>query len=264
MLDTLHQYYDENFYLASIGISTRKYVQDKYIFKFGITEDIPVGKVYSLTAGYQKKESVSRLYLGARFSFGNYYPWGYLSTNLEYGTFLNGLHAEQSVLTGDVNYFTGLFEIGNWKFRQYVKPQVLFGINRFAYDTLTLNDGYGLDGFNSTAFSGVSRLLLTFQTQSYAPWNLIGFHFGPFINCSFGMLADPATGFKNSKIYSKIGLGILIKNNYLVFNAFQISIAFYPFIPGVGQSVFKTNTFKTTDFGFGDFEIGKPATVLYQ
>jgi hypothetical protein len=78
------------------------------------------------------------------------------------------------------------------------------------------------------------------------------------------MLADPSTGFKNSQIYSKIGIGVLIKNNYLVFNSFQISIAFYPNIPGIGRSVFKTNSFKTADFGFDDFEIGKPATVLYQ
>ena len=80
--DVHHFYSNENFYIASIGISTRKYVQDKYIFKYGVTEDIPIGKVYSLTGGYQKKNNTGRLYLGARISFGNYYPWGYLAFNL--------------------------------------------------------------------------------------------------------------------------------------------------------------------------------------
>jgi len=78
------------------------------------------------------------------------------------------------------------------------------------------------------------------------------------------MLGEAKTGFKNSKIYSQIGLGVLIKNENLVLNTFQISIAFYPLIPGKGQDVFKTNSFSTTDFGFRDFEIGKPATVIYQ
>jgi hypothetical protein len=112
--------------------------------------------------------------------------------------------------------------------------------------------------------SGTSRLLLTLQTQSYAPWNFIGFRFGPFLNFTLGMLGNEANGFRNSKVYSQIGFGVLIKNLHLVMNTFQLSIAFYPSIPGMGNNVFKTNTFKTTDFGFNDFEIGKPAPVRFR
>jgi len=257
-------YADENFYLAGLGISTRKYVQDKYIFNFGLKEDVPIGKVYSITGGYQTKNNTGRLYLGARVSFGYYYTWGYLSTNFEYGSFFRASHAEQGAVSAAVNYFTGLIEMGKWKFRQFVKPQLTIGINRFYNDSLTLKDGYGLDGFNSNALTGTSRILLTFQTQSYAPWNLIGFRFGPYFICSLGMLGDATTGLKYSKVYSQIGFGILIKNDYLVINTFQLSFAFYPSIPGIGQNVIKTNSFKTTDFGFRDFEIGKPAPVLFQ
>jgi len=264
MYDTVHLYSDENFYLANIGISQRKFVQDKFIFNFGKTEDVPIGKVFGLTGGYQERNHTSRLYLGARISFGNYYPWGYLSTNFEYGSFFRGSHSEQGILLADITYFTGLVEIGRWKFRQFVKSQLIIGINRLSYDSLTLNDGYGLDGFHSSELSGTSRLLFTLQTQSYPPWNFIGFRFGPFLNCSLGMLSDPVTGLKNSKVYAQLGLGILIKNDYLVFNAFQISISFYPIIPGVGNNVFKMNSFRTSDFGFGDFEFGKPAIVVFQ
>ncbi len=131
-------------------------------------------------------------------------------------------------------------------------------------DSLTLNDGYGMDGFNSPELSGTSRLLFTLQTQSYAPWNLIGFHFGPFLIFSLGMLGDPVTGFRNNKVYSQIALGVLIKNENLIFSTFQISFAYYPMIPGKGQNILKMNSFKTTDFGFRDFEIGKPATIPFQ
>ncbi len=263
-IDPFHIFSNEDFYLGSIGITTRKYVQDKYIFKYGVTEDVPVGKVYSLTGGYQVRNNSGRFYLGLRFSFGNYYEWGYLSSNLEYGTFFRSSQAEQGVFTAGVNYSTGLFEIGKWKFRQFVKPQITIGINRFSYDTLTLNDGYGLDGFNSSVLSGNSRMLFTMQTQSYAPFNLIGFRFGPYLNFSLGMISDAVTGFKNSKVYSLIGLGVIIKNENLVFRSFQISFSFYPLIPGKGQNIFKMNAFKTTDFGFRDFEIEKPATMIYQ
>ena len=141
-------------------------------------------------------------------------------------------HTEQGILSASVIYFTGLIELGKWKFRQFAKPQVMIGINRFSLDSLTLNDGYGMDGFNSTTLSGTSRLLFTLQTQSYAPWNFIGFRFGPFLIVSLGMLGDPGTGFKNNKVYSQIALGVLIKNENLVFNTFQISIAFYPLYSG--------------------------------
>ena len=262
--DTQHLFSDEDFYLASIGISTRNYVQDKYIFKYGVPEDVPIGKVYSLTAGVQRKNNINRLYLSGRVSFGGFYPWGYLSSSFEYGTFFRASHAQQGTLSASIIYFTDLTEIGRWKFRQFIKPQITIGINRFSSDSLTLNDGYGIDGFKSSELSGSSRLLFTMQTQSYTPWNFIGFRFGPYIICSFGMLGNEETGFHNSKIYTQFGLGVLIKNENLVINTFQISISFYPIIPGKGYDVFKLNSFRSTDFGFRDFEIEKPATMIYQ
>jgi hypothetical protein len=264
LFDPNHIYSDELLFLSSIGITTRKYVQDKYIFKYGVIEDVPIGRVLSLTGGYQTKSNSNRYYIGARISKGNFYPWGYLSSALEYGIFLKGSKAQQGVISGSFVYFTGLREFGTWKFRQFLKPQFTFGINRFSSDSLTLKDGFGLDGFNSTGLSGTNRMLLTLQTQSYAPWNVVGFRFGPFLSYSLGMLADAVTGFKNSRIYSQIGVGVLIKNENLVFSTLQLSISFYPLIPGLGQDIYKINSYKTTDFSFRDFEIGKPTTVLFQ
>jgi hypothetical protein len=261
LIDPLNIYSNEDFLFGTVGISARKYSRDRYIFKFGNTEDVPSGLACSFTGGYQLRNNSGRTYLGIRLSFGKYNKWGYLSPGLEYGTFLNGLHSEQGVVTAGFNYFTGLFEIGRWRLRQFIKPQVIIGINRFPYDSLTLNDGYGLDGFQSKALSGTRRLLLTLQTQTYCPWDLIGFHFGPYIVCSLGMLGNATDGFRNSRVYSQIGLGVMIKNENLVFRTFQFSISFYPLIPGRGDNILIVNSFKTTDFGFRDFGIGKPETV---
>jgi hypothetical protein len=264
LVDPLHIYSNEDFILAGIGISSREYVQDRYIFKYGVIEDVPEGRVLGLTGGYQVRNDTGRMYLGIRFSFGSYNSWGYLSSDFEYGTFFHSSHSEEGVFKAGINYFTGLFEIGRWKFREFLKPQITLGMNRVVYDSITINDNYGIDGFNSPELSGTQRLVFTLQTQSYAPWNLIGFHFGPFLTCSFGMLGNATNGFKNSKVYSQLGLGVLIKNENLVFNSFQISISFYPVIPGIGMNVFKMNSFKTTDFGFRDFEIERPARVIFQ
>jgi hypothetical protein len=262
--DPLNIYSNQLFYMGSVGISSRKYVQDTYIFKYGTTEDVPVGKVFEVTGGFQSRNNAWRPYLGARMSFGNYNEWGYLSTSISAGTFFRNSKAEQGVINVGINYFTGLFEIGKWKFRQFIKPQVTIGINRFAYDSLTLNEGYGLKGFNSPRLTGTDRLLLTLQTQSYSPVNLLGFHFGPFLVCSVGMLGNAASGFKNHTLYSLLGIGVLIKNENLVFNSFQLSISFFPAIPGNGYNIFKMNSFSTSDFGFRDFEIGKPEPIIYR
>lgn len=264
LLDPIHQFSNERFYLAGVGFSTREYVQDKYIFKFGITEDVPVGKVFSLTFGYQQRNGSGRRYVGGRFAIGNYNSWGYLASNIELGTFLAQSQQQQGVLSVGLNYFTGLVEIGKWKFRQFLKPQITIGINRLSYDSLTINEGQGLDGFNSLGLSGTRRILFTMQTQTFMPWNFIGFRFGPFLSCSLGMLGNSTSKFRKSKIYSALAIGVLIKNESLVLNTFQVSIAFYPSIPGMGQNVFKPDSYQTTDFGFRDFEIGKPAIVPFQ
>jgi hypothetical protein len=262
--DTQPVFADEALYLAGFSISARRYVQDKFIFNFGLTEDVPVGRIFGLTGGFQVRNNQKRPYLGVRFSLGNYYTWGYLSSNFEYGTFYHASNFEQGAFSANVSYFTNLIEVGKWRFRHFIKPQLTLGVNRFTNDGLTLNDGYGLTGFNSKGFSGTKRLLLTFQTQSYAPWDLVGFRFGPFLSLSLGMLGDDTESFRNSKIYSQIGVGVLIKNVHLVINTFHVSLAFYPSIPGIGHDILRINSFRTTDFGFTDFVIGKPEVVIFQ
>jgi hypothetical protein len=261
--DLLDYYTSEKFYLSGLGISSRKYVKQSYIFRFGSTEDVPVGITYGIVVGYQLKNR-DRWYWGFNHSWGNFFKWGYFGTNIEYGTFINASYRTEGVLQASINYFSGLFSIGNWKFRQFVKPEFTFGIRQPSYNRLTLNDGYGLNGFNSSALSGTSRLLFVIQTQSYAPWNILGFRFGPYLNFSFGMLSDAVSEFRHSRMYPQFGLGVLIRNDYLVISNIQLSFAFYPSIPGKGNNIIKGNPFRTTDFGFPDFVIGKPSIIEYR
>jgi hypothetical protein len=263
VFDSVHRYSDEDFYLSALGISSRRYLQDRYIFNFGVIEDVPVGNVFGLTGGYQIRNNTGRLYLGARVSFGGYNEWGYVSSTFEYGTFFLGPSVQQGVFAASANYFGNMWKIGQWGVRQFVKPQVTLGLNRYSYDSLTINNENGIRGFNGAA-GGTKKIVLTLQTQSYAPWNLWGFRFGPYLVGSIGSLGNATTGFKNSRVYSQLGIGTLIRNDYLVLNNFQLSIAFYPEIPGNGYNVFKVNAFKTTDFGLRDFDFGKPETVPFQ
>ncbi|WP_240793844.1 hypothetical protein [Antarcticibacterium arcticum] len=272
----------ETFYMGSLGISSRQFVKDQYIFNYGIIEDVPVGTIYGITGGYQKKNNTERLYLGGRVAYGNYFSWGFISSNFEAGSFFRGEKAEQATFSFQANYFTNLINIGpHWKVRQFVKPQLLWGSNRLNTigDRITLNEngsllglyganfpeleGIGIPGYNSRLY-GSQKFLLTFQTQFYSPWNMWGFRLNPFLKYSFAMLGDKNNRLPNGKVYNSIGAGFIISNDYLVFDVFQLSFAFFPRMPGQGSDIFRFNAFNTTDFGFQDFEFGKPRTVLYR
>jgi hypothetical protein len=254
---------DQSFFLAGLGLSMRKYVQDNYIFNFGKTEDIPIGRAYGIVGGYQLNHN-HLFYFGANYSYGNYYPWGYFRANTEYGTLFNSRINQQGVFKAELNYSTNLFDIGTWYFREFLKSSLTSGIHRLPNESLSINDGYGINGFNSSGITGIHKLLLTIQTQSYAPGNILGFQFGPYLLVSFGMLGNETTGFRNRKMYSQFGIGTLIRNKYLVINTFQVSFSFYPQIPGNGDSIFKTNSFKANEFGFPEFDIGRPSMVVFQ
>lgn len=280
--DPTHFYSGENFYMAGFGISSRQFVEDQFLFNYGITEDVPVGRIFNITAGYQQKNQQGRLYLGSRASFGNYFKFGYLSTNFEYGTFFNDKKLDQSAFSMQANYFTNLISIGKkWKMRQFIKPQVVLGWNRVDIkgDLISINESsnfqgengagfrgnnsYGIRGYNSELF-GTKKVVLSLQTQFYSPWDLWGFRLNPYLNVTSALLGTRERELTKSPLYSSFVVGVIISNDYLVFNSFQFSLAFYPSIPGQGTNIFNTNSFQTEDFGFQDFELGKPRTVLYE
>ena len=255
----------EKLYLATIGLNTQKFSEDKYLFNFGIIEDVPYGQVYAITGGFQDKNNSRRAYFSGRFAYGDYFSFGYLSTNIECGSFYNSRNTEQTTLRIEANYFTNLLSIGSWRVRQFIKPTLVIGNHRESIikDRVTISEENGISGFNNPLINGTKKLFTTFQTQTYLPGNWHGFHFSPFYSMTLGMLGDDSNKFLNNKLYSIFSLGALINNDYLVFNSFQISFSFYPSIPFQGDNVFKTNTFKNDDLSLPDFQIGEPTIVPY-
>jgi len=259
-------YANEKLYLTSFGIASRKFVQDKYIFNFNIVEDIASGFSYSITGGFQNKNSVNRTYIGAKAALGNFFNFGYLGAHLEYGTFYNNGNLEESAAVIKATYFTNLEEIGNWKFRQFFNPELVIGMNRLnaISDKITLNGATGINGFNSQLLFGTKKLLINFQTQGYSPWKVTGFRLNPYFRYTMGLIGDNNQGLFSSKLYSQIGVGFIISNDYLVFKSFQFSFSYYPNLPLDGGSLFKNNAIRTNDFGLENFGIAKPELVKYQ
>ncbi|MGE5420365.1 MAG: hypothetical protein ACM3UT_09280 [Chloroflexota bacterium] len=245
------------YYFGALSVTSRKYFRDRYIFNYGKTEDVPAGKVAGITIGREYLQH-SRLYVGINAGSGTYYGFGYLSMHLSYGTFIDPTGFKQGLLTGRITYFTRLLTIGDWKLRQFVRPSFAFGINKSPADNQPIR--IGIKGFETIESMAPNITVVSLQTQSYAPWNLAGFHFGPFLFTHIGILGQEPLGYRG-RIYSLLGLGVLIKNDYLMFNTFQVSFSFYPYIPVDRYNLIRTNAYKTTDYGFRDFEVSKPGIV---
>lgn len=250
-----------NFYFAGIGITSRRYIQDRYVFDYGKVEDLPIGRAFGLTAGLNRQES-SQLYLGLYAGWGNNYRYGYLSSHFEYGTFIGSRGFRQQVITARMNYYTPLLSIGYWKVRQFIKPTAIIGINRLPTDVVTLSEG--MEGFEELRTPATRMLVLALQTQSYSPWEIYGFRFGPYFFSSLGMLGHKSAELSDRRLYAALGFGLLIKNNYLLINTFQVSLTYYPFLPGRGEHILNLNAYKTTDFGVQDFEIARPQVVDFR
>ncbi len=259
-------YSDQQMVLATIGVSSINYVQDKYIFNYDRIEDVAVGKIISVVGGLHYKNGIRRPYLGSKVSIGKYTRSGYFGGEIQWGTYFNGNNLEQSVIRLEGIYFSRLWEWGNWKFRQFINPEIVYGYNRLNYakDRISLNGSNGINGFDSYTLWGTKKVVLNFQLQSYAPTEVLGFRFSPFLSATMAFMGDENNAFVNKDMYSKIGLGILITNDYLVFNNIQLSIAFYPRIPGDGSNIIKTNNLRNSNFDLQNFNFGKPTTVPFQ
>lgn len=264
--DTVSFYSNEKLFLTGLALSSRQYVQDKYIFNYGTVEDVPVGRTIAITAGTLRKNNYTFPYAGAKFAIGRYYDWGYISGNTEYGTYFSYNAATRSAFTIQANYFTNLIPYKDWNFRQFVKFRTVVGNNRERSkgDLININEENGIPGYNSAELYGNKKMLLTLQTQGYSPWNVGGFRINPFVSYTMALLGDTTSELLGSQLYSQIGLGVIVSNDFLVFSSFQLSLAYYPSLPGDGSNIIKTNTFKTSDFGFQDFQIGKPEVVDYK
>ncbi len=256
----------EKLYLATIGLNTQKFIEEKYLFNFGIIEDVAYGQVYSITAGFQDKNNHRRTYFGGRFAYGTYLPIGYTGINFQVGSFFDNGKTQETTLRVEANYFTNLMSIGSWRVRQFVIPTFVMGNHRanIIKDRVTINEQNGISGFDNPLLNGTRKLFTSFQTQTYVPGNWHGFHFNPFFNMNIGVLGNENNKLFSDKIYSIFSLGVLINNDYLVFNRFQVSFSYYPSIPFQGSNILRTNTIKNDDLVLPDFQIGEPVIVPYR
>jgi hypothetical protein len=258
-------YSDNSLFLVSIGLSIRQYYKERYLFRFGNSEDVPEGLLLTFTTGVDKRElTVNRPYLGAEVTRGrNYDNFGYLSADIAYGTFFQARDLVNGALDLRLLYFTDLRTWGRWHFRQFFRFNAVHGFNKPSYVALDLN-GPQLYGFSSNALTGTHKELFRSETVFYAPWSWLGFKVAPVILAGFGTIGREGDAVFSGRINSAFSIGLLVRNENLLVSTFELSLGFYPYLPDSHGAGFRFNSFNSFAAGAWDFDFQEPAVVPFE
>ena len=267
--DPAQYFSDQTNYMVGLGISSRRYEKTRFIFNYDIDEDIAIGKSAGLIFGQQNIRQTNRYYLGGKASIGGFINTGFWGISVEYGGFFNRGKFEQKTLSLELQYMSKLSSWGRWRFRNFAKTNYLYGDSRLdsPADQLTLHehDYLGMAGFKSDrGLMGQQKLMFEYQLQSYTPYQFLGFRISPFFNAMAAAIGDNKKFIFNSNpIYTRFSLGVMLTNDYFVFNNIRFSLSYYPNIPGQGENLIKTNLIDNRDYQMMDFDFSKPNYIRW-
>lgn len=261
--DTLRTNSNTSLFLVGAGLSQQQFYKERYLFRFGLTEDVPEGLLVRVNAGVRKRELLApEPYLGAEVTRGrNYDALGYLTATVAYGTFFHHGQGVDGALRVDVDYFTDRLTFGKWHLRQFVKLRSTVGFNR-TRDRLDLN-GQQLYGFSSEVVSGTRKTVLGLQTVLYAPFSFLGFRIAPVALFGVGTVDEEHDRWLSNRIYPAFAIGLLVRNEYLLVKTFEVSIGFYPDVPGSANATTVFNPISNFDLGARGYAFSRPEEVGY-
>ncbi len=217
------RYFNLQGVLASFSFYRQNFYKSQYIYGFGKNEDIPEGLNLSLTAGYTKKENLSRPFIGINYQRSAFNSKNnYFSYTLRGEGYVRDKNIEDINLLGEIDYFDHLKSIGTkWKQRTFVTIGIAKQINTILNEPLYLDGQFGLPEFRNGDTGGNLRATIKAQSVFFSPWSLASFRFAPFIFGNTGLFSPFNNSISNSKIYTTLGGGIRTRNESLIFGTLE-------------------------------------------
>jgi len=260
--DTNQMFSQKRTYLTSFTFRQLKYFKAQKLFGFGRVEDVAAGFSLRATAGYRVDELENKAYLGVRVAQATRYPFGYISLEGEFGGFLSAANAsiEEGVLSGSVNYFTELFHIGKFSFRQLAGVKYVLGINMPYYRQIDIRRN--ITGINQIRFSGTAKTNVHLESEIFTPWQPAGFHVTLVGLADLGYVNVTRPLFSSLNKYSRIGFTFRLRNESLVFETINLSFNFFVRNPEM-QNGPRLNLSLTNPKLFNPIDQGKPELVKF-
>ena len=257
-LDSNSGYYDVTQLLASVSFSRNNYYLIDYFLNFGKIENIPYGRLMQFTFGPQHTNFYTRLYTRLTYFQGNFIKkFGYIQGGVDLGVFFNQRTFEDGVFTARLNYMSYLYFTPDkrYKFRTYI-----FSIYRQGFlrrtnnnDFAFINQDLHINNYDSdTVFKGVNSIACYFATVAFTPWYFYGFRFAFTGMFAGGFKSDGFSKLFQNRFFAELGVGLLIKNDNLIFPTFLFNIYFYP-TPAVGVPWLQWNFSETPNLQMKDY-----------
>ncbi|HWY10119.1 MAG TPA: hypothetical protein VN026_02280 [Bacteroidia bacterium] len=261
--DIMEGHSNASTFIGNVGYAIQQYYKDKYIYRFGANEDVPEGLILQFLYGADKKElKETRYYAGLEVARAKHFNFGYLSATFFHSVFFNRVIPNDITSGLKLYYFSDLFRLKKWYFREFVNYNLIYGQNKQADERLTLTPGE-LYGFNSGSLTGTKKMVANFETVSYAPYNIIGFRIAPVVLVGLGMIGDKQNPLLQSNLYQAYSLGLMFRNENLLSSTFQISVGCYPFLPDKNGAQVVYNPVTSFTLRVRAFAISKPAFISY-
>ncbi len=251
--------------LANIGFTRSVFTKDILVAGFGSTEDLPLGNLIDVTAGWQFGEFVDRAYADIQISYGSRVPRvGYFYNFFEIGSFFRNSVPEDGALRLSSTYISKLVA-GNHLFKGRLRFQLLYisGINR-TRDTekIDLIDMQTLRGAESVLLSGNSAFGSNLTFTVFSPWTLFGFRVAFFSLIDLTYFSEKEESVFSSRPYWGISNGFRLNNEDFIFGTIDFRISFYPSSPR-GTNEFSIGLDVNPNFTFPDFGSKKPSIISY-
>jgi hypothetical protein len=263
VLDTVDMFQNNTFYLGRIGYAHTTFYEDQYIFGLGVTEDIPLVKMIALLLGHDVGSHTSRPYYGITTSYGMHDDsLGYLFGGFQMGAFRsNGNWLNQTALL-ELLYYSNLHPFGNWKWRQFIGSRYSYSIDPLRpQGVLNINNEGGLRGFSDSELKGSKKLVVNYEADFFPPLKFVGFKLAIITFADFGMISSDARSLFTSKLFQGYGFGFRIKNEHLIFPAFQFMFGYYPNINRTDGLKYDFFSQSTSYYRFNKFQFSTPTIV---
>lgn len=237
-------YSDRQAVLLQLNLFRQTFFKTKYIYGFGVTEDLPLGFNVAFTAGWWQQLDRQRPYAGIDASyFTNASRGSFMQLFLRTGSFFNKSHPEDVGILAGADYFSPLYRVLDHATRLHTRISWSELIRPVIMDSLRLNNDFGLMEFNTDSASGLRRVSVMAEPQVYLNTRLFGFVIAPFLHLSGSFLWQRPGDWLKADFHAGLGGGVRARNENLVFNTVELRCVVFPRkVPGLRTFSVTLNT----------------------
>ena len=229
-LDTFDpRYTNKRYVLGQLTWYKIDFYKTNYIYGFGRTEDLPVGMTRKVTIGAVQVDSLRRMYAGWEFDHWlvdkheNY--WNY---TLALGTNFYKKEWQDNSTLLNISWYSRLLDFTKFKIRQYANISYAGIYNQHVYESLHINNEYGLDDFSTDSIRARQRLSLGTESVLYTRWSILGFKLAFLAFAKGTLMEPPQLGIWRGGLFPSLGGGVRTRNENLIFGTIEARFTWFP------------------------------------